>query len=261
MSFSTRFVAFAFLASAAAAHAQFVAINPDPADVTGDPLDGSLVAHARYRVDKNNWDMLFDHDRTPGNKNDLGTLNIGNVANMSGRWYDFSLQFDPKSAFTFSIIDRDTGLQNTIRWERDLPSAFNVLSLESRALGTGNQSRALDLTDLKLSFQDFAPSVSGEFGDLSVASEKDPKPVNSVKSAYAMADFNLGSVAWMLTGSFKPTVIGNDGNPQEALRLYIDVRQSSATVCAPAIPEPGTLLLVAAGLPLLGIRRPTGLIA
>lgn len=262
MTFSTRIAALALIAITAAAQAQFVAINPDPSSVSGNPLEGSLVAHARYRVDNNNWDMLFDRDRTPGNGNDLGTLNIGNIAAMSGRWYDFSLQFDPKAAFTFSIVDRATGKQALIKWGSDLPTDFNVLSLEPRALGTTTQSRALDLTNLKLSFTDFAPAVSGAFPDMAVASNFGPTPVNSVKSAYAMADFNLASVAWMLTGSFKPTVSGSTtGNPQEALRFYIDARQSGATFCPPPAPEPGTLLLVAAGLPLLRIRKQPGIIA
>ncbi len=260
MSFSTRFVAFSLFAFAATAQAQFVSINPDSADVKGNPLDGSLVAHARYRVNNINWDMLFDRDRTPGNNNDLGTLNIGSITEMSGRWYDFNLSYSPKTFFTFSIIDRDSNKQSLIKWSSDLPSAFNVLSLETRAQGTTSQSRALDLTNLKLSFSGSAPRVDGAFDTLSVSSDLGPKPVNSIKTAYALADFNLGSVAWMLTGSFRPTITGSSGNPEDSLHLYIDARQSSATFCSPAVPEPGTLILVAAGLPLLGFRRPTGLL-
>lgn len=107
-------------------------VNPAADKVTGDPLSGVLAAHARYRVDHNNWDALLARDHTPGNGNDLGTLHLGNNSGMHSIWFNFTLDYHVGSGFSFALVNTGTGSQQLVNWSGALPGSFNTLNLEAR---------------------------------------------------------------------------------------------------------------------------------
>ncbi len=190
--------------------------------------------------------MLLDNDANPGQS--FGRKNLGNTNQMNNVWFDFALSNTPGSGLTFQMTNRASGVTQTIAWDDDasLPSAFNTISLQSRASSSGAQSRSLLVQNL--AFVAAGQSVIGSFPNLDVSS-----PAGSpaqFSSAFAVGNFDLSSTSWTLTGSLRPTVSG-PGNPSESLRLYIDARQTNAA----AVPEMQTLILTVLGAFTLPLYR------
>ena len=230
------------------ARAGMVLLNPSPGQYAGDLSSGMLVAHARFRVDNNNWDMLLDRDGHPGNGNDLGQANLGGIPAMNGFWHGFRLAYSPVGGLAFQVTNLTTGVGRELFWSGP-PPAFNALRLESRASGTATMEAGLDVRDL--AWRVGPPhDTLGAFGNLDVHS-----PINGPSALacnWLLADFDLSSTEWEVHGLLRPAMAGT-GNPQERLRLYLDIMDVPA---APAVPEPLPAVLLGLGtLALLATAR------
>jgi len=233
--------------SAAPAWGGMVLLNPSSDQYAGDLSAGTVVAHARFRLDNNNWDLLLDRDGHPGNGNDLGQADLGTLAAMNGLWHGFRLAYSPVRGFAFRVTNLATGLGRELSWAGP-PPAFNALRLQSRALGSATMEVGLDVRDL--TWQVGSPhGTQGTLGSLDVYSPISGPSV--VASNWLLADFDLASTEWEISGLLRPAMAGT-GNPQERLRLYLDVMDVPAH---PAVPEPlaaallglGALVLLATG--------------
>ncbi len=230
------------------ARAGMVLLNPSPDQYAGNLSMGTVVAHARFRVDNNNWDMLLDRDGRPGNGNDLGQADLGHIAAMNGFWYRFRLAYSPVGGFALRMTNLTTGVGRELSWSGP-PPAFNALRLESRAAGTATMEAGLNVRDLV--WQVGSPHHTvGLFGNLDVYSPVGGPSVTA--SNWLLADFDLSSTAWEIQALLRPAMAGT-GNPQERLRLYLDVMDVPAV---PAVPEPLPAVLLGLGtLALLATSR------
>ncbi len=222
--------------SAAPAWGGMVLLNPSSDQYAGDLSTGTVVAHARFRVDNNNWDMLLDRDGYPGSGNDLGQADLGTLAAMNGLWHGFRLTYSPAGGFAFRVTNPATGLGRELSWAGPSP-AFNALRLQSRALGTATMEVGLDVREL--AWQVGSPhDTRGTLGNLDVYSPIGGPSV--LADNWLLADFDLASTEWEISGLLRPAMAGT-GNPQERLRLYLDVMDVPAH---PAVPEPLAAVLL-----------------
>jgi len=86
----SRFTLALSLLSAVAAHGQTISIN----SVLTAPSASQIVGDARYRIDNLNWDMAVINKNVTGafNSNDLVNRGLGNISQLSGDTFAFSLE-------------------------------------------------------------------------------------------------------------------------------------------------------------------------
>jgi hypothetical protein len=238
----------ATLCLAAATTACAGVIYLDPTNYSGDPTAGANAAHARFRVDYGAWDLLLDRDRAPKNGNDLRSVNLGNTAKMNGVWWAFTLDYTPEDGLTYTVTGADEKKGHTLKWKKDEITSFDTITLESRAFASVTQSRSLDVRDLAFAIGG-DHEVRGAFHDLDVASVAG-SGLDHHASSFAWANMDLSLTPWTLSGRLRPTVEGSNAkeNASENLRLYVDLRNNPGG--GGTAPEPGTLVLLAAGLAL-----------
>lgn len=231
------------IAIAGAASALAGIVNVAPGSYTGDPTGGSLAAHARFRVDTGNWDMLLDRDRQPENGS-IGTRNLG--SNFNNQWLSFSITNVPGTGLSFRMWS--ASFDQTIPWSGALPSSFDTILLESRATLDSNQTGTRSLSVQNLSFA--GQTSTGTWGNLSVSQTG---PGTQLASTFAWADYNLATASWTLSGQLMANnaAIGGNLNPSERLRLYFDFRDTDVALLT-AVPVPGAALLGALGLGIAG---------
>jgi hypothetical protein len=236
------------LATATSALAGVIYLNP--AEPTFDPTAGALVAHARFKVSDNAWDMVLDRDATSGNGNDVGTRDLGNVTVLTSDWWNVTLAYLPSTGLTYTAVSDSGQHTGTLSWTGTAITGFDTIVLESRAHASHTQTRSLEVRDLAFAVGG-GDGVLGIFPNLDVASVAGAG-ADVRASTFAWADFDLSQTAWTLTGRVRPTVTGTGpaDNPGDNLRLFVELRDSGGVTA----PESASLTLILTGA-LLMVRR------
>jgi hypothetical protein len=194
-------------------------------------------AEARLKYHTSNWDQMLTADGAFGNP--ANTANLSNsAAVLYNNWWDFSLAFDAATdTLSWTISDEAFGTRTLSVVEAD---AFNGLQI---VLRTSNPNHQLSWKDLSFSM----PGVAAT-GALNAVGVVVNKQVTQTVVGYGANALSLHN--WRLTGSVKAT-----GGNNEATRLSI------APFAVTAVPEPGTLAMLVAGLAAVGFmarRRSAG---
>lgn len=229
--------------------AQNVYINSSLVTIT----TGPAVVGARYRLSNTGVDQILHN----GNNNVASagqSLGLGNVSQLSGKTFDFSLQHTVAGGFVYSLKRLDTNTTTTVDWTNSETftsldaightndRAFNTLHLFARAQQTG---AVVEFSNLAFSGAttigsfDANDAVNGDSGGPAYSGVASSG--SGTYDQWLYSDTNFASYDWTLTGTLKITKTGIGGD--ESVKFDIDGKASTVSV----VPEPSFYASLALG--------------
>lgn len=232
------------------ATADMVYINSSLVTLSG---GSTTVGNAKYRLSNNNFDQSIDNAQAVLLAADQVTSNWGNVSSLSGQTFNFSLEHRTGQGFILTLLNTSNSTLRTVSWGSFASSpggtnaatlngiapgaAFNSLQVESRASLSGSSMSFSNLNFTGLSVAD------GVFSS-GTTTPTTGSPLG-FDTQRLVADVNLASFNWTLTGSFQGTKLSTGSD--EGVRFLVRFQQVTPTfsplVDLTATPEPSSLIL------------------
>lgn len=215
----------------------------------------SVASQADYRLSNTNFDQRLNNGGPVATSANNITLNLGNVAFLNDRTYDFTLEFRAGTAgvnrgFVWRL--NSTGSTGTLAWgvfdppvpppstvsatlNSVVPTAsFNAITIAQRAQSAVGTGSYVTLSDLN--FVASPLTIDGSFINSTVTTPGGG-PAAPILTQVLASTVDLSTLDWSLTGkvrAFKNTTGGD-----ESVSLTIAVRNASFTI----VPEPSSIVL------------------
>ena len=233
------------------------------------PLDslGPLGAGFKYQVNNGNFDHQLYNGNGPGTTANQIATNLGNVNQLSGRTYNFTVQHIAGQGFIFQMVNPATGgATTTLSWGTFETTPPGTTTTLLNGLAPPTSFNALDLiAQASLASSSFAfsnlvftsPTLTSGGGTFAAGTvtptTSGPGDPLGFYTQRLVADVNLGAHNWTLSGTWLPTRSGGDGQV-DLVNFIINARTVTLST---AIPEPSTgfLLFAGAGLILVFARK------